>query len=415
MRPLNRPICDICEYYVSGINENNDRGKPVCRPFPEGIPPEIINGGFDHRKPLGDETIMFKPREDVTDQDIRDWEQEYLEAREELRTPIPSGQPDIFAQHMRGLGDWLGRLPSDWPVTIDLSAAPDWWVRFPTPTDGWVEEAYLPVSATDVPDMSVVVVEKQKLLQMLQLGSWRALGPGRMSAHYSDRNPTSGRPGSLVLQETFPPSHLGEAVDLLSGSLELPREVLAYYGAYLGVMTLWGPADRDSGETQFWVSGDIPEFLDSYLQVSVGGICELSRRTTYSTVALRDPPMFGDGRPVIETPDVREILELANSLSNGNLPLEVVMRALDDPQHRWAAVGDDRLSSEIVGHLARSPSHDTRQQVACRAGLPEEILDALSLDPDYRVREAVARRTGLTASIAARLAEDPVAEVRNTV
>lgn len=67
----------LCEHYVPGID--NPRDKPVCIAFPEGIPDKILAGGYDHRKPLGNETITFKPAEGVTTEDVEEWDREQLE------------------------------------------------------------------------------------------------------------------------------------------------------------------------------------------------------------------------------------------------------------------------------------------------------------------------------------------------
>jgi hypothetical protein len=69
----------MCEYYVPGTDPTNDRQKPICRAFPEGIPREIMDAGFDHRQPFEGETILFKPAAGVTEADINQWEAEVLE------------------------------------------------------------------------------------------------------------------------------------------------------------------------------------------------------------------------------------------------------------------------------------------------------------------------------------------------
>lgn len=94
MRPSKRPLCDLCEYYVPGVSKENDRGIPVCRAFPEGIPDEILDTGFDHRKAFGDETILFSPAEGVTEEDIEEWEQEVLETEKmNLKAMLDRFQP----------------------------------------------------------------------------------------------------------------------------------------------------------------------------------------------------------------------------------------------------------------------------------------------------------------------------------
>jgi hypothetical protein len=79
--PRATAICFICERYEPGTDPDNDLNIPRCRAFPEGIPSEIINGGFDHREPFGDETLLFLLAEGKTEEDIEEWEQEMLELK----------------------------------------------------------------------------------------------------------------------------------------------------------------------------------------------------------------------------------------------------------------------------------------------------------------------------------------------
>lgn len=93
MRPSKRPICDLCEYYRPGLHPDNPRGVPVCRAFPEGIPDEILDGGFDHRKALDGETITFKLAQDATEEDLEEWEQEVLaQEKHRLKSVIEAFQ-----------------------------------------------------------------------------------------------------------------------------------------------------------------------------------------------------------------------------------------------------------------------------------------------------------------------------------
>ena len=59
-------ICDMCEHYVDDPETSGDPNVPeTCLAFPNGIPVEIIQKGFDHRQPFeGDDGIMFSPNED---------------------------------------------------------------------------------------------------------------------------------------------------------------------------------------------------------------------------------------------------------------------------------------------------------------------------------------------------------------
>lgn len=75
--PTHRPICMLCEHFVSGLD--NPRMKPTCIAFPEGIPDKIFKGGFDHREALSNETITFKRRKGVSEEDVKEWEQQSLQ------------------------------------------------------------------------------------------------------------------------------------------------------------------------------------------------------------------------------------------------------------------------------------------------------------------------------------------------
>lgn len=77
MIPKKPSICHMCEYYVSGMD--NPRGKPVCRAFPEGIPDEVLFGGYDHRRPLWDESITFRLSKEFTAEDLKQWERDMIE------------------------------------------------------------------------------------------------------------------------------------------------------------------------------------------------------------------------------------------------------------------------------------------------------------------------------------------------
>jgi hypothetical protein len=80
MIPKFRPLCSLCDYLVSGNDPDNDRGKPVCRAFPEGIPDDVWAGGFDHRQPYRNETVTFKlDKAYYTQADVEKWERHVLE------------------------------------------------------------------------------------------------------------------------------------------------------------------------------------------------------------------------------------------------------------------------------------------------------------------------------------------------
>lgn len=94
MTPNAPALCFLCHYYEPGTDPENESGKPRCKAFPEGIPAEIFNGGFDHREPLGDEAITFRLAKGKKDKDVRQWEQEVLEIQKaEMRVAV-----DEFSQ-----------------------------------------------------------------------------------------------------------------------------------------------------------------------------------------------------------------------------------------------------------------------------------------------------------------------------
>lgn len=75
--PSPLPICKMCRFYKPGAGEED--GVSKCQAFPDGIPSEIIEQGFDHREQLGDETIVFELDEAFTDEDLAEWEQSWLQ------------------------------------------------------------------------------------------------------------------------------------------------------------------------------------------------------------------------------------------------------------------------------------------------------------------------------------------------
>lgn len=68
----------MCERWEPGIGD--PEGVQRCEAFPRGIPSEIWDGGFDHSKPFAPSNkILFRKRADVTDEDVAQWEREYVQ------------------------------------------------------------------------------------------------------------------------------------------------------------------------------------------------------------------------------------------------------------------------------------------------------------------------------------------------
>ena len=62
-RELNRtevsPFCVFCKLVISPVDR-------TCKAFPNGIPDEIWEGNFDHRKPYsGDHGILFEAKSPI--------------------------------------------------------------------------------------------------------------------------------------------------------------------------------------------------------------------------------------------------------------------------------------------------------------------------------------------------------------
>jgi hypothetical protein len=65
------PICIYCRHF--------NEADWSCPAFPNGIPPEIIDGGNDHARPLGKEYPTFEKAEGVTDEQLETWQEMSLE------------------------------------------------------------------------------------------------------------------------------------------------------------------------------------------------------------------------------------------------------------------------------------------------------------------------------------------------
>lgn len=58
-------LCIACVHYRQGPQAATDDGVNCCTAYPDGIPPEISSGRFDHRNEApGDGGVRFEPRLD---------------------------------------------------------------------------------------------------------------------------------------------------------------------------------------------------------------------------------------------------------------------------------------------------------------------------------------------------------------
>ncbi len=65
---FNGSLCAFCKYFAMKLNEQR---KWLCAAFPQGIPFDIANGDFDHRKPHPDDNgIVFEIKDGVV---LPDW------------------------------------------------------------------------------------------------------------------------------------------------------------------------------------------------------------------------------------------------------------------------------------------------------------------------------------------------------
>jgi hypothetical protein len=70
--PIESALCLVCKYFEY---KHTGRGRYICDAFPNGIPPKIMHGDFDHRNPHPkDNGIRFEL--DKKYSELPDWVEE---------------------------------------------------------------------------------------------------------------------------------------------------------------------------------------------------------------------------------------------------------------------------------------------------------------------------------------------------
>jgi hypothetical protein len=58
-------LCMTCVHFRKGPQRATPEGVNCCTAYPDGIPPEISSGRYDHRKEApGDNGVRYEPRPD---------------------------------------------------------------------------------------------------------------------------------------------------------------------------------------------------------------------------------------------------------------------------------------------------------------------------------------------------------------
>lgn len=84
MQRLVKPLCFSCEHYRPWQDGPPGTRKAFCAAFPDGIPDEILKELYDHREPLGDETVLFSPKEGVSEEDVIAWARDAAQLQKDL-------------------------------------------------------------------------------------------------------------------------------------------------------------------------------------------------------------------------------------------------------------------------------------------------------------------------------------------
>lgn len=75
--------CDLCKHFRTHVVGM------TCDAFPDGIPDVIGDGDWDHRVPLGDETVLFELADDATPEEIANLELSLSRFARNYAGPLP--------------------------------------------------------------------------------------------------------------------------------------------------------------------------------------------------------------------------------------------------------------------------------------------------------------------------------------